>query len=40
VFWVAPLGIPLYAFLLWRSWSRVKVVKQVVWKGREIRNRG
>jgi glycosyltransferase involved in cell wall biosynthesis len=32
---LAPLGIPLYAALLWRSWFRVKVLKQVVWKGRE-----
>ena len=31
---LAPLGIPLYAWLLWRSWFRVTVVKQVVWKGR------
>ncbi|HUB17329.1 MAG TPA: glycosyltransferase family 2 protein [Acidobacteriaceae bacterium] len=34
---LAPLGIPLYAWLLWRSWFRVTVVKQVVWKGREQR---
>jgi len=34
--WVlAPLGIPLYAVLLWRSWFRVTVLKQVVWKVRE-----
>jgi glycosyltransferase involved in cell wall biosynthesis len=32
---LAPLGIPLYAWLLWRSWFRVTVVKQVVWKGRK-----
>lgn len=32
---LAPLGIPLYAWLLWRSWFRVTVLKQVVWKGRE-----
>jgi glycosyltransferase involved in cell wall biosynthesis len=32
---LAPLGIPLYAWLLWRSWFRVTIVKQVVWKGRE-----
>jgi glycosyltransferase involved in cell wall biosynthesis len=32
---LAPLGIPLYAVLLWRSWFRVTVLKQVVWKGRE-----
>lgn len=37
-FWdcvLAPLGIPLYAWLLWGSWFRVTVLKQVVWKGRE-----
>ncbi|MGC2298186.1 MAG: glycosyltransferase family 2 protein [Acidobacteriaceae bacterium] len=34
---LAPLGIPLYGALLWRSWFRVTVLKQVVWKGREIR---
>jgi cellulose synthase/poly-beta-1,6-N-acetylglucosamine synthase-like glycosyltransferase len=34
---LAPLGIPLYAVLLWRSWFRVTVLKQVVWKGREQR---
>lgn len=34
---LAPLGIPLYAALLWRSWFRVTVLKQVVWKGREIK---
>ncbi len=32
---LAPLGISLYAALLWRSWFRVTVLKQVVWKGRE-----
>jgi hypothetical protein len=34
---LAPLGIPLYAWLLWRSWFRVTVVKQVVWKGRDLK---
>lgn len=34
---LAPLGIPLYAVMLWQSWFRHRVVKQVVWKGREIR---
>jgi cellulose synthase/poly-beta-1,6-N-acetylglucosamine synthase-like glycosyltransferase len=34
---LAPLGIPLYAWLLWRSWFRVTVMKQVVWKGRDVR---
>lgn len=36
---LAPLGIPLYAILLWRSWFRVTVLKQVVWKGREVKAR-
>jgi hypothetical protein len=29
----------LYAWLLWRSWFRVTVVKQVVWKGRDVGTR-
>lgn len=33
----APLGIPLYAALLWRSWFQHNVLRQVVWKGREIK---
>jgi cellulose synthase/poly-beta-1,6-N-acetylglucosamine synthase-like glycosyltransferase len=33
----APLGIPLYAALLWRSWFLHNVVRQVVWKGREVK---
>ncbi len=37
---LAPLGIPLYAVLLWRSWFRVTVLKQVVWKGREVKTAG
>jgi hypothetical protein len=36
----SPLGIPLYAALLWRSWFLHNVLRQVVWKGREIRVRG
>ncbi|MGA7525316.1 MAG: glycosyltransferase family A protein [Acidobacteriaceae bacterium] len=31
----APLAVPLYAWLLWRSWFRVRVLGQVIWKGRE-----
>jgi glycosyltransferase involved in cell wall biosynthesis len=31
---LAPVGIPLYVWLLWRSWFRVTVLKRVVWKGR------
>jgi cellulose synthase/poly-beta-1,6-N-acetylglucosamine synthase-like glycosyltransferase len=33
----APLGIPLYAALLWRSWFLHNVARQVVWKGREVK---
>ena len=33
----APLGIPLYAAMLWRSWFLHNVLRQVVWKGRQIR---
>lgn len=33
----APLGIPLYAAMLWRSWFRHAVLKQVVWKGRDVK---
>ncbi|MGI4755716.1 MAG: glycosyltransferase [Janthinobacterium lividum] len=29
------LALPLFAFLLVRSWQRVKVAKSVTWKGRE-----
>lgn len=37
----SPVGIPIYAALLWRSWFQHNVTKQVVWKDREIRaNRG
>jgi cellulose synthase/poly-beta-1,6-N-acetylglucosamine synthase-like glycosyltransferase len=36
----APLGIPLYAAMLWRSWFRHTVLRQVVWKGREIKSSG
>lgn len=32
----APLGIPLYAALLWQSWFQVRVLRRVEWKGREI----
>ena len=36
--WVwAPLGIPLYAAMLWRSWFLHNVARQVVWKGREVK---
>jgi hypothetical protein len=32
----SPLGIPLYAAMLGRSWFRHAVLKQVVWKGRDV----
>jgi glycosyltransferase involved in cell wall biosynthesis len=36
----SPLGIPLYAAMLWRSWFRHTVLKQVVWKGRDVKTSG
>lgn len=36
----APLGIPLYAALLWQSWFRLTVLRRVEWKGREVSVRG
>lgn len=32
----APLGVPLYAMMLWQSWFRLTVLRRVEWKGREI----
>ena len=31
---MAPLGLPLFVFLLYRSWFQHRVFKQVSWKGR------
>jgi len=31
---LAPLGLPLFVFLLYRSWFQLKVLKQLSWKGR------
>lgn len=31
---IAPLGLPLFVVLLYRSWFKHKVLKQVSWKGR------
>jgi len=31
---ISPLGLPLYVFLLYRSWFTHRVLKQVSWKGR------
>ena len=32
---LTPLGLPLFVFLLYRSWFQHKVLKRVSWKGRE-----
>ena len=34
---LAPIGLPLFVFLLYRSWFQHKVFKQVSWKGRAYR---
>jgi glycosyltransferase involved in cell wall biosynthesis len=31
---LTPLGLPLFVFLLYRSWFQHKILKQVLWKGR------
>jgi glycosyltransferase involved in cell wall biosynthesis len=31
---LAPLGLPLFVFLLYRSWFQARVLKRVSWKGR------
>jgi glycosyltransferase involved in cell wall biosynthesis len=31
---LAPLGLPLFVVLLYRSWFQHRVLKQVIWKGR------
>ena len=31
---ISPLGLPLFAALLYRSWFKHKVLKQISWKGR------
>ena len=31
---ISPLGLPMYVFLLYRSWFTHRVLKQVSWKGR------
>ncbi|MGC2503233.1 MAG: glycosyl transferase, partial [Silvibacterium sp.] len=36
---LAPLGLPLFAALLYRSWFHHTVTKQVSWKGREYASR-
>jgi len=32
---VSPLGLPLFCFLLYRSWFQHRILKQVSWKGRD-----
>jgi glycosyltransferase involved in cell wall biosynthesis len=34
---LSPLGLPLFVFLLYRSWFQHRVLKQVQWKGRAYR---
>jgi hypothetical protein len=31
---ISPLGLPLFSFLLYRSWFQHRILKQVSWKGR------
>ena len=35
---VAPLGLPLFVGLLYRSWFQRKILKRVFWKGREYKS--
>ena len=35
----APVGVPLYAAMLWRSWFQHRVLGRVSWKGREVKSR-
>lgn len=34
---IAPLGLPLYVVLLYRSWFQHRILKQVSWKGRSYK---
>jgi hypothetical protein len=34
---LAPLGLPLFVALLYRSWFQHRILKRVIWKGREYR---
>ncbi|MGB0083602.1 MAG: glycosyltransferase family 2 protein [Terracidiphilus sp.] len=34
---ISPLGLPLFAVLLYRSWFQHRILKRVSWKGREYR---
>lgn len=35
---IAPVGLPLFVFLLCRSWFHHRILKRVSWKGREYRD--
>ena len=35
---IAPLGLPLFVVLLYRSWFQHRILKQVVWKGRSYKS--
>jgi glycosyltransferase involved in cell wall biosynthesis len=37
---LAPLGLPLFVFLLYRSWFQHRILKRVSWKGREYGSTG
>jgi len=36
---ISPLGLPLFAILLYRSWFQHRILKRVSWKGREYKDR-
>ena len=35
---ISPLGLPLFAVLLYRSWFQHRILKRVSWKGREYKS--
>jgi glycosyltransferase involved in cell wall biosynthesis len=35
---LSPLGLPLYVWLLYRSWFQHRILKRVSWKGREYKD--
>ena len=37
--WLAILGLPIFIWMLWNSWFRRNVVRQVSWKGRSYKFR-
>ena len=34
---ISLFGLPVYCWLLWNSWFRANVVRQVSWKGRDYK---